>query len=310
VNEKGTSMNTKALCCTALGALFVIVSGVTGHEPSLAQKPLVLRSAATGKAFYESLLKTEGYSVEGVTQLQEAARSGKRATVRWAALYLLGDRLGRDGTPTFKNALADPDWYVRKTAALLLGAFGDKSGIEVLRRDLAAFAPRNGEPDPNMMKLEGKEWERAKGRWNAQLGNAIQVAETLAALGDASGLPLAARLSVEGEYDAHRAHAINTLTNLVILATTDKSALGGQTIDPESVLLAVAESETNAGVLRALKTNAAKLPREKSARLYEKLAASPHLDEKDREAVRGYLKMHERDARRQAQDQTAESKRK
>jgi hypothetical protein len=289
-------------------SVFLIASVLAAQPPTPEKTPPILLLAKERRAIHESSLKKEGYPCETVAQLQEAVKNAERSHIRWMALYVLGARIGRDATPVFKEALKDPDFFVRKTAALFLGAFGDRSGVEVLGRDMAALAPRDGEPDPNMMKLEGKELERAKGKWNTDLEYAVEAAEALSQLGDTGGLRLAARVAVEGEYGAQRMHAISTLTNLVILAGSDESVLGGQTIDPESVLLTVAESETNPRVLRTLKSNAARLPRSKSVKIYEKLAASPHMEKKDRIMVRGYLKMHERDAKRRSMKQSDDSR--
>jgi len=207
----------------------------------------------------------------------------------------------------FKEALKDSDFLTRSTAARLLGAFGDRSGIEVLRRDLA-LAPRNGEPDPNLMKLQGLELERAKSTSHAQLYNAIRAAEALSELGDPSGLALATRLALESEDALFRMHAIPTLTNLVVHAASDKALLAGQTIDPETVLVAVAESETKSAVLTILKSNAARLPREKGRRIYEKLIASPHMAEEDREMMKGYLRLYDREAKKQSKAQSTAPK--
>jgi len=287
----------------------LIIAGMCGaHPPGWEKIPLALRVALDAREGNEATLKAAGYPVDTVAQLQEAAKNGKRSSVRWSALYLLAARVGQDGIPVFKESLKDPDYRVRMTGAVLLGAFGDKSGIAVLRRDLATFAPRNGEPDPNLMKLQGQELIQAKRRKVTQMTNAIEVAEALSRLGDASGLPLAARVALEGEYGAHRMDAINTLANLVVGAASDKSVLAGQTIDPEAVLLAAAESETEAGVIGTIMGDAARLPREKARRVYEKLIASPHPTEKDREMMKSILKLYDREAKKQSKDQSAEPK--
>jgi hypothetical protein len=246
-------MDTRQIRRMSVFSVFFLLS-VLAAQPRTPEKiPPVLLLAKERRAIHESSLKKEGYPCETVAQLQEAVKNAERSHIRWMALYVLGARIGKDGTPVFKEALKDPDFFVRKTAALFLGAFGDRSGIEVLRRDMATLAPRDGEPDPNMMKLEGKELKQAKGKWNSDIQNAIEAAEALSQLGDTGGLRLAAHVAVGGEYGVQRMHAISTLTNLAILAGSDESALAGQTINPESILLAVAESETNPRVLRTVR---------------------------------------------------------
>jgi hypothetical protein len=291
-----------------LCAVLIFACTCGAHPPGWEKIPVALRVAQETRAEYESKLKKEGYPVDTVAQVQEAAKKGKREDIRWSALYLLAARVGQDGIPVFKEALKDPDYYARRVAALLLGAFGDKSGIPVLRRDLATFAPSNGEPDPNMMKLQGKELIRAKRRSAMQMTDAMRVAEALSELGDASGLALAARVASEGEQDLHRMDAIATLANLVIAGASDKSVLAGQTIDPHAALIAVAGSETSPGVLGILKNHAARLPLEKSRPIYEKLIASPHTAEKDRDILKARIRFQDHEAKKQSKDQPAAPK--
>ena len=291
-----------------LCAVLIIAGLSSAHPPGWEKIPLELRVAQNGRGLNEAMLRQAGYPVDTVAQLQDAARNGKRPDVRWLALSVLAARVGQEGIPVFKEAFKDSDYRVRVTGALLSGAFGDKSGIPVLRRDLGTFAPRNGEPDPNLMKLQGEALIQAKRRNVGQMTSAIQVAEALSRLGDASGLTLAARVALEGEYALHRSQAIATLANLVVEAASDASVLAAQTIDPEAVLLAAAESETDHTVITSLKGNAARLPREKARKMYEKLITSPHPTEKDREMMRGYLKMYDREAKKQSKAQSAEPK--
>jgi hypothetical protein len=291
-----------------LCAVLIIVGISSAHPPGSEKIPLALGVAQDGRRGWEGILKREGYPFDTVAQLQEAARNGKLGSVRWSALYLLADRVGKDAIPVLKEALKDPDFHTRRIGALLLGAFGDKSGIAVLRRDLARLAPRNGEPDPNLMKLQGEELTQAKRRGVMPLSDAIQAAEALSRLGDASGLALAARLALEGEYAADRQQAIATLANLVVGAASDASILAGQTIDPEAVLIAAAESETEPGVIGTIMGHAARLPREKSRRLYERLIASPHPTEENREMMKGILRLYDREAKVQSKEQSAEPK--
>jgi HEAT repeat protein len=301
-------MKMREICRMSLCTVLVLVGISSAHPPGSEKVPLALLVAQDSRRINESILKQAGYPVDTVAQFQEAARNGKPAHIRRSALELLAVRLGQDGIPAFREALQDPDFYTRKTAGLLLGAFGDKSGVEVLHRDLATLAPRNGEPDPNLMKLQGDDLRRAKSKTYAQLHDAIRAAEALSRLGDASGLALAARLALGSEYASHRDQAIMTLANLVVEAASDKSILAGQTIDPEAVLITVAEFETTPTVLTILKGNAARLPREKSVKIYKKLITSPHLAEKDREMLKGRLWMYDREAKRQSKAQSAEPK--
>jgi len=298
-------MKTKEIRRMVLCAMLIIVGTSSAHPPGYEKLPLALRVAQDGRAGHEAMLKAAGYPVDTVAQLQDAARNGKRSDIRWLALYVLAARVGQDAIPVFKESLKDSGFSTRKAAALLLGAFGNKSGVPVLRRDLATFAPRNGEPDPNLAKLTGEELKKAKGRNVDQLWHATEAAEALSQLGDASGLTLAARIALEGEFAADRFRAIATLANLIVAAASDEFVLAGQTIDPEAVLLAVAESENEHGVITILKGHVARLPREKARRMYEKLIASPHATEKDREMMKSILRQYDGEAKKESKEKAA-----
>ncbi len=294
-------MSTRNYCRTALCTVLLIAGIAGAHPPDDNKLPRALYVAKAKRDFFEQILQKADFPTNTVAQLQKAAKSSPRSDVRWSALYLLADRIGQDGVPAFKEALGDSDCYTRKTAALLLGAFADKSGIPVLRRDVATLTPRNGQPDPNMALLHGDELDRARSRRCSRLYEAIQAAEALSELGDAGGLELATYIALQGEYLLHRHHAVSTLATLIARSASDESVLARQTIDPTAVLIALAESETDPSVLGVVKGHAARLPREISRKIYTKLAASPHLSEKDRTMVQGYLKMFERQAKRQRQ---------
>ena len=305
--RKESLMKTREIRRMPLCAVLVIVGISSAHPPGSEKIPLALGVAQDGRRGWEGILKREGYPFDTVAQLQEAAKNGKLASVRWSALYLLAARAGRDALPVFKEALTDQDPETRTTAARLLGAFGDRGGIEGLRRDLA-LAPRQGEPDPNLVKLQGDQLRRAKSKDFTLLRHAIDAANALSELGDASGLELAARVALESPVGLFRMGAITTLANLAVHAASDKSVLAGKAIDPEAVLVAVAQSETNPRVLARLRNDTAKLPRERSRKIYEKLIASPHPTEKDREMMKSILKLYDREAKKQSKDQSAEPK--
>ncbi len=266
------------------------------------RKPLALRVAES--KMYENMLTQKGYKVDTPEQVQEALKSPS-FIARMAALYVLTNRIQGQAIGILKGALKDQDVRVRMTAGDLLGALGDKSGIPVLRHDLATLAPRNGMPDPNMKNLEGRDLERASSRRTERLWHALRVSQVLSRMGDPSGLELAARMALHSDSGLFRLEAITVLTNL---ATADRSLLGKQSIDPESVLIAMAEVETEPGILRGLRTAGAKLRLEVAKPILEKLAASPHLSAEDRETARRRLEQRERKARRESETPSAEPK--
>lgn len=295
------------LCGIAVSwALLALPIGRAGGAagPKGERKPLALR-VAEGTAFFEGILKDAGYQVGTTEQIQDAARNGSAASIRWSALYLLTHRLREGAVPILVDGLKDSDVYVRAHAAELLGALGRKDGIPVLRRDLAHLAPQNGAPDPNLQELKGGELRRATGARNTRLIRALEVARVLAELGDPSGLELSARLALESDQALFRKQAIQTL---IRLAKYDRAILVNQSIDPTSVLVAIAESESQATVLRALMSGSAELELSGARPILQKLAASPHLSAEDREAARRRLEYREWKARRQSETPSAEPK--
>lgn len=283
-----TGLHRVAACC-----LFVAAGRAVGHEivqfdPSKRQ-PLALRIAKDQRGVFEADLRQAGYGAEKVEQIKQALAS-PHATVRWSALYLLTYHTGDRTVPALKEATRDPDVLVRAHAARLLHAFGDTSGIEVLRHDLVQFTPRNAEQDPNLAGLQGEELEQARKARFRQLQPALEVAEALSELGDASGLELSARMALKGENPRLRKDAIGVLMNL---ALQGESILAGQAQDPEAVLMAVAESETEGWVLTHLMFEAARLPALRAKRLLEKVGASPHFYDSDRSKLEYRLRVIE-----------------
>jgi hypothetical protein len=138
-----------------------------------------------------------------------------------------------------------------------------------------------------MKDLQGKELERAKERWHHRHWLAIQAADALSELKDPSGLELAARMAIESKRAAKRRVAFSVLTNL---AMCDKSVLVGQTIDPLSVLITAAESETDPGSLNSLSNCAHSLSGPMAKPILQRLVASPHLREKTRALAQYRLK--------------------
>ncbi len=267
------------------------------------EEPAILR-VAENTGFFEGALKKKGYPYDTPEQLKQVAKSGD-GFAREAALYLLAHRLKKEAIPSLKEGLKDPEPRTRTVAACLLGAFGDRSGIPTMRQDLATLAPDNGAPDPNMQKLTGKELRRATGERNSRLEDALEAARGLSELKDASGLQLAARLALESDQASFRSAAVRVLVNL---AKCDRSILKDQSIDPESVLLTVAESETKATVLRTLMYGTAELRLPAAKAIVEKLGSSPYLPEQDRQQVRDVLAYREREASQQSQARPAEPK--
>src|SRR4030042_2466572 len=84
---------------------------------------------------YKDVLRTKGYDVNSVEEIKRATKDDE-STVRIKAMYLLAYQIGSESIPTIKDALNDSWPSVRCNAARLLGMLGDRSGLEVMRRDM------------------------------------------------------------------------------------------------------------------------------------------------------------------------------
>ena len=231
-------------------------------------------------------LHARGYDVDTPEQIIEATKS-QSYPVRYMALELLTQQIGKKAIPTLKNALDDSKMEVRWRAAHILGTLDDKSGIERMRRDLKEYAPNNGVKlplDPNITDVhEIKMHERET---NRNHGYALYAAKVLAEFGDHSGYELAARMAIHGPQIYHRARAIDVL---VEISKTNKEVLAKESIYPEKILLEVAESEENLLVIKSLITSTWSLDVETQARVLEKIANSPYISDDIREEIEARL---------------------
>jgi hypothetical protein len=121
-----------------------------------------------------------------------------------------------------KKSLQDANPRVRWSAAHLLSTLGDTSGIEQMKKDLETFSSGKG-----------------------NLEHALEVAKTLATLGDSSGYALAADLAVRGTTHGQRWRAAVALAHL---ANIDKASLKTSGMNPVAVLETIAAEETHEGV--------------------------------------------------------------
>ena len=137
-------------------------------------------------------------------------------------LGLLAARKGAEAIPTLMESLQDANPRVRWSAAHLLSTLGDTSGIDQMKKDLEMFSSDK-----------------------RNLEHALEVAKTLATLGDASGYALAADLAVRGTTHGQRWRAAVALAHL---ANIDKTSLNASDKDPVAVLKTMAAEETHEGV--------------------------------------------------------------
>ena len=137
-------------------------------------------------------------------------------------LGLLAEPKGAEAIPTLRKSLQDANPRIRWSAAHLLSTLGDTSGIDQMKKDLETFSSGKG-----------------------NLEHALEVAKTLATLGDSSGYRLAADLAIRGIAHGQRWRAAVALAQL---ANIDKASLKASGMDPVAVLKTIAAEETHEGV--------------------------------------------------------------
>ena len=153
-------------------------------------------------------------------------------------LGLLAERKGAEAIPTLRGSLQNANPRVRWSAAHLLSTLGDTSGIDQMKKDLETFSSDK-----------------------RNLEHALEVAKTLATLGDSSGYALAADLALRGTTHGQRWRAGVALAHL---ANTDKATLKAKGMDPVSRLKIMAVEEKHEGVFFVLIDQVHKILKDRS----------------------------------------------
>jgi len=218
-----------------------------------------------------TLLRQQGYPTETVEQIIEATTS-ESYFVRYAALIILTERVGKDAVTVLKQFVTDPDLKVRMTAAHLLGTLGNKSGLEQMQKDFEELSAKATAPLPTDPNLDPDTKQQLESQRNLSLHDALDVAKVLAELGDRRGFELAERAAFDGKWKLHRAMAIYVLTEI---AKTDNQVLQAEEIDPVAALCAIAETEKDPYVFERLLFSAAKLDYDSAMRIIETAENSP-----------------------------------
>jgi len=194
------------------------------------------------------------------------------------ALVLIAHDYPGQAMPGLKEALKDPSPDVRCMAARLLGIRGDTSGFPVMRHYISELTSQD---DAAIRKFAVPQ-KGVPGRLQSRsrrLGFALDAAKVLAEFGDTGGYTIAAKATLN-ERSTIRMSAIYVLAELGRL---DEDTLRRHACDPEGVLIAMIESETNQTVLKVLGCSAAARMRpEVVSRIFEKLQSSPHLSDEFR----------------------------
>lgn len=243
---------------------------------------------------YERRLRAKGYDPADLESIKAAAADPKWASARWNALGLLGARMGREAMPIFKQALDDPHQTVRCYAATLLGIFGDKGGLVRMRKDLADLTPvKSVAAIDEATDLNDRQKRDAKRQRILQLDDALAAAEVLAELGDHSVYDLALEV-VKG--DGHPGQRDRAVLILYYISNTDLAVLRAEKLDPDGVLLALAQTEQAPGVIAVIYryANVYRRP-EVGIRILETLVESPHVTEKQRADIERSLKYRKQD---------------
>ena len=128
--------------------------------------------------------------------------------VRAKAVDTLAEHGETDAVPDIIGMLEDPSTAVRENAAKALGELQDRSAIEPLRQ--------------TMTRPDEDEWVR------------LRAAESVAGLGDPSGIPVLLEIARSGDAGLARTDALKRLTSLSGLATRNRK---DPTDDQSSALL-------------------------------------------------------------------------
>jgi len=153
-------------------------------------------------------------------------------------LGLLAERKGAEAIPTLRESLQDANPRVRWSAAHLLSTLGDNSGIDQMKIDLETFSSDK-----------------------RNLEHALEVAKTLATLGDSSGYALVSDLAIRGAAHGQRWRAAVALAHL---ANIDKDTLKAKGMDPVSRLKIIAAEEKHEGVFFVLVDQVHKILKDRS----------------------------------------------
>jgi hypothetical protein len=249
---------------------------------------------------YEGTLRSRGYDVNDVEDIKRAAIEGKKPLTRDNALVLLAYKSGTKAIPVLKEALKDTSTYYEKRcmAATLLGMFGDKSGLDKMRKDMAEFSKDDEtlEKERKDGKINPEYEQDLKKKYSLRLRYALLAANVLADFGDCSGYELAARQAIESESGQVRNEANRALVSMLKFSGTELKAKG---LFPEDVLLAAAEKETDSRILYFLNSYLSSISSkdilsDKLLKVQDKIANSPHLSEKHREHIERVIRGRER----------------
>ncbi len=205
-----------------------------------------------GPMVYEGIVKSSGFDPNNIEDIKRAAmedfnRPARTNTyiLRDAAITLLVYKIDKESISELKKSLNDSFPYVRSTAAGYLGLLGDKSGLEIMRKDMEELTKDNAEFEKTYYKSYPSQKTMPltlKTKGNRTL-MALKAAQVLAENGDISCYKFALQKAVVERSGYRRDQAVRVLTALA-LALDHK-----ETFDPNSgfpeVIILDAEKEKN-----------------------------------------------------------------
>lgn len=229
----------------------------------------------------------QNYDPNDINDIKRAAIDPQVPSYRRAALVLLIYQIRDEAKEMLLSALADPDVGVRCVAAQGLAILGDPNGLASMRRD---FAELTKEPaDVNVESMSTR--ERVRQDFSAKhpytrTRNALQVAQALAEFGDTTGFTLASQVILQEEASTLRHRAAKIVAEL---GKVPDAELKAKNCDPETVLIAMVERETDLSILKGLSgvvMRTMKVKPGSMVRVLEEMERSPVVDEQYRPILR------------------------
>ena len=198
----------RAAGMAAAGAMLLILAGYGMMRLRNAPGEDHLHGGGSDHAAEAALEKQEAHAVGSTIEDLRLALSDSHPAVRAKAVAILAEHGEIDAVPDIIGMLEDSSTAVRENAAKALGELQDRQAIEPLRRAMTR-------PDED-------EWVR------------LRAAESVAGLGDPSGIPILLEIARSGDAGLARADALKQLTSLSGLAARKRK---DPTDDESSALL-------------------------------------------------------------------------
>lgn len=250
------------------------------HSMSLNYRMMVMHRGPHGD---------QNYDPNDINDVKRAAIDPQMFPRRAAALALLTYQIRGEAKEMLLSALADPYVSVRCMAARSLAILGDPNGLASMRRDFAELTKEPADVDIESMTTK----ERVRQDFWAKhpytrLGNALDMAEVLAQFGDTTGFTLASQVILQEEPTPMRAQAARIVAELGKLPDSE---LRAKHCDPDAVLIAMVEKETDPLYLRSLRPTVLKMKTRPAStvKVLERMEHSPAFsgfNEQDRLSLR------------------------